>query len=304
MLKRCVPFVAILLAFAITASADAAQRQRRAKPEEPPPPPQFKVEVATRTIQMTQVKNSVPKGATVGKLLSGCTFRGAGGNSPIRSEDVFQDDRAEDYIREFANEASLAGYRLAGSQGGNLFDSADQRGAELLIGAVITSLKEESCWQEWTSPHMETEVTMGVEWQVFDPLEKKIVHRQSMDVSKTVKATEIAPVILALAARETFRAAAKNLVADPNFVAAVKDPKGGAPANSDSLFPEATSSAPAAAPTQIPRLALSGADFRAQVGTLRQQVVTILTPGAPVLAFTYRAIFCSPIITSSTATQT
>ncbi len=103
------------------------------------------------------------------------------------------------------------------------------------------------------------------------------------------------------APREAFKEAAKVLLSNPEFIEAVKDPRGGPPAASGDLFPEAKTpadplsapspNAPAAAPAapaqgaalpalfQIIPLRISTAPFREQVDTLRGQVVTVLNAG-------------------------
>jgi serine protease Do len=131
---------------------------------------------------------------------------------------------------------------------------------------------------------------MKVEWQLFDPLEKKLLFRGMsegiVDVSRIVARDEGITAhyvqMLPEAARNAFQQAAKAIVADPNFVAAARDPKGGAPAQSptNELFPEAQNAAPPAPPPlQIIRLPLSTKPFKDQVVQLRDQVVTVLTPG-------------------------
>lgn len=73
MLKRLVPFFAVLVSvLLIAATADAAQRQRRAKPEPPPPPPQFKVDVATRPMALTKLASTLANSASIGKFAGGC----------------------------------------------------------------------------------------------------------------------------------------------------------------------------------------------------------------------------------------
>ncbi|MBY0511727.1 MAG: serine protease, partial [Rhodospirillaceae bacterium] len=70
--------------------------------------------------------------------------------------------------------------------------------------------------------------------------------------------------------RAAFKDAAKTILADPNFVAAVTDRRGA---------PVASQVAPAAPTTvQVAHLPLSKVPFRQQVNDLRKQVITIVTP--------------------------
>ena len=281
MLKRLAPFIAILLAFSIAASADAAQRQRRAKPEPPPPPPQFKVDVTTRTMALTKLASGLPNSTSIGKFVGDCALLDAYNTIKpliLYPGDAFLGIRPEDYMAVFATEAAAAGYALATSQQGNLFAAQDATRPELEVGAGITALTADGCAGNvlgFTSNEVKTSIT--IDWQVFGPLEKQLLFRATGSGQAEVKNREYSNALVVEATRAAFREDARNILADTNFVSAVKDPKGGPPANSDSLFPEATSSAPAT-PTQIPQLALRTTDFRTQVNELRQQVVTILTP--------------------------
>lgn len=194
--------------------------------------------------------------------------------------------RAEDYTKGFTAEAMAAGYKPAAGQT-ELFASSESARSELMVGAAILALKELGCRRDQGGGSIEIDATIKVEWQVFDPLEKKILFRKTNEATAKLLrdgAYEALTATYALslpeAALKAFREAARGLVADPDFVAAVRDPKGGAPADPGALFPEAQNPAPAAAPpVQIVRLPLSTKPFKDQAVQLRDQVVTVLTPG-------------------------
>lgn len=269
---------AAMIALSLGVQADAAQRSR-AKPEEPPPPPpQFKVDVATRPIAIERLGNAVPVGSVIGQFSSSCiSFIGT--PNPIYADQAFRNVPSSDFFNQFIAEGTAAGYRFAAQQTGNLFASQDQK-PELIVGAGITSIKENGCETDTPfAPVWRLDVEITVDWQVFDPLEKKLVYRASTSGSVQVNRDRGADTIPIDGAREAFRDAAKKLFTDPKFLAAVKDPRGGPPSAGGALFPEASSATPTAAPaTQIARLPLSTTEFRANVTNIREQVVTILTP--------------------------
>lgn len=268
MSRRTSPFIALICAPSLTAVADAADRSR-AKNEQPPPPPQFKVDVATRPMAFQLLISAVPARTVVGQY--DFCFLCFGPRVDVYVENAFDGTNVNDYIGEFNREAAAAGYTTAGG-GSDLFGA--QTKPDLIVGGVITALQKGGCAKE-----KQMSATISVEWQVFDPLNKKVLFKATNQGTSSVSVNVNRRVYAIEAARAAFGAAAKLIVADPNFVAALKDPRGGAAPSGNSLFPEATG--PALTPTsttQIARVPISTADFRTKVADIRQQVVTILTP--------------------------
>lgn len=271
----------------LSAPAYAAQTRKKA-PEPPPPPPQFRVDVATRSMSLARLALGFAQTAEIGKAGYNALF--CGDSKPVHATDAFNGMPQSDYARAFATEAAAAGYKMAATQS-DLFASGDTAAPELQLGAAIVSLSEEACpITQIILFTLNVHAVMKVEWQLFDPLEKKLLFRGTTegmaDVSKNVARDErVTPYYIQMlpeAARNAFQQAAKAIVADPNFVAAARDPRGGAPAQPQAgeLFPEAQNAAPTTAPpVQIIRLPLSTKPFKDQVIQLRDQVVTVLTPG-------------------------
>lgn len=249
----------------LTAPACAAQARKKA-PEPPPPPPQFHVDVATRSISMQRAFSELRDGIVVGDFFDGLLCIGS--KIPIYAS-VALPGNAQDYFRTFDAEARAAGYRVPDGQGA-LFSDGSNR-SELVVGAVIKELKERGCGMAGT-----IDATITIDWQVFDPLDKKLLFRATNQASATATSKSAPlPNRPAEAGRMAFQEAAKAILADPNFVAAVRDPKGGALADPGALFPEAQNAAPAAAPVQIIRLSPNTKPFKDQVASLREQVVTV-----------------------------
>jgi len=238
------------------------------------------VDVATRRMSIERLGITVPVGSEIGTVNQLCGSGLIGNMGTVFSEHAFRNVPDRDFFNQFIAEASAAGYNLAAEQSGDLFSSGTGSKAELIVGAAIVAIKADVCNESMFGSNWRADAEMTVDWQVFDPLEKKIVFRVTNQGKVRTPGQQTNTTITIDGARAAFRAAAKNLVADPNFLAAVKDPRGGAPSSGNALFPEATSAAPTpTSATQIARLPLSTTDFRGQVAAIRDQVVTIRTPG-------------------------
>ena len=284
MTRSTSPLIAFLLLLAFAATpADAAQRTRK-KPEPPPPPPQFHVDVATRTVALTRVASGLPTGSIIGKFSTGCALIDAIGGPPtmLHPDDAFRGTQPQDFMNVFLGEANAAGYRLAEAEKGNLFEAQNVSKAELEVGAAVIGLTANGCFGQVLIVRMaEAEVAITIDWQVFEPLEKKVIFRANSTGNAKIELNQFSDTIVVEATRAAFKDAARIILSDPNFVAAVKDPRGG-PANSanGALFPEATTapSATSPTPTQITHLPLRTKIFREQAEELRRQVVTVRAP--------------------------
>jgi len=270
----------------IIAPAEAAQRSSK-KPEPPPPPPQFRVDVATRTMALARVASSLPMGVPIGIMKAGCSGLDANKFNPVtlRPENMFTPTSVQDAMGVFHFEANAAGYRLADAQKGSLFEAQNVSQPELQVGAAIIGLTATGCYGDMFSfQTTEFEATITVDWQVFEPIEKKIVFRTTNTGHIKVKLKGLSGTIAVEGTGAAFREAAKAILADPNFVMAVKDPNVGASnASSGALFPEATTATSGSTvsgqeKTRIAVLPLQTKAFREQVESIKQQVVTIRTP--------------------------
>ena len=277
----------MLAAFVLTAGpALAAQARKKAEPAPPPPPPpQFHVDVTTRSIVLQQMKRSVMAEAKIGELQLGMLGCFGGEKAPIYFKYAFPQESNIPLQQAFAKEATAAGYKVPESEG-NLFGGETK--AELWVGAVIEELSEKACQVGFamSSTTMSFDTTIKVDWQVYDPLEKKLLFRVTNEGTATLKepydnnSYRHLPNDAAVAA---FAASAKAVLADPAFVAAVRDPKGGAPADPGLLFPDAKggpsneASGGANVHHQIAQLPLSKTPFKKQIEHLQSQVVTLRT---------------------------
>jgi serine protease Do len=272
-MKRRLSFIAMAAVAAMLAtSADAASRRSREKVE-PPPPPQFRVDGPTRKMELARVASNLAAGADIGKFSRGCALLDAYGGAPIilHPEDAFRNARPQDFINIFNAEADAAGYALPQTAQGNLFEEQNTTRAEISVGAAVTGLQVNGCFGAVLVVKLaEVEATITIDWQVFDPLQKKLLYRTTNTGYAKLKPNEYNDTIVVEGTRAAFRNAAKNILADPSFVAALRDPRA-------TMAPPVASSGSAG--FQIARLPLSTNEFRQQISDLRQQVVTVITPG-------------------------
>lgn len=258
--------LAVALAFTVTA-ADAAQR--RAKREEAPPPaPQFKVDGPTRSMAMERIGITVPPSTVLGEFVVHpfCVAN----SYPIVMSDAVKDAVTSNFIDVFMQEAAAAGYQLPGqATSADLFTPGNQQKAELIVGGAIVDAKQKGCGQNiFGMINITMDSSITIDWQVFDPLEKKLVYRVTKEGTTKLKQQLAADTIPTQAALAAFRESAKALLSDEGFIAAVKLPSTGA----------APASSPQSAPAlELPRVTLRTAPFREQIPELRHQVVTIVT---------------------------
>lgn len=259
--------LAFTLVFVIT-SADAAQR--RAKREEPPPPPQFKVDGPTRPMAMERIALTVPSGTALGEIVIHpfCITN----SLPLTMADAFGGAKTDSFVDAFMQEAAAAGYALAGKQNSaDLFAPAEQQRPELVVGAAIVGAKQNGCGQNiFGIINITIDSSVSVDWQVFDPLEKKLVFRTTKEGVVKLKKQLAADTIPTEAALAAFRESAKAILSDADFVAAVRI-SGGAGTPPTSPQPQSGPSA------EIPRVPLRSVAFREQIPELRHQVVTVIT---------------------------
>ncbi|MGE4064466.1 MAG: S1C family serine protease [Rhodospirillaceae bacterium] len=264
------PALALALVFTITA-ADAAQR--RAKPEPPPPPPQFKVDGPTRPMAMERIALTVPSGTALGEIIIHpfCITN----SYPLTMNDAFGGAKTDSFIDAFMQEADAAGYALAGRQNSaDLFTPGGQQRPELIVGGAIVAAKQNGCGQNiFGMINITIDSSVTVDWQVFDPLEKKLLFRATKEGTTKLKKQLAADTIPTEAALAAFRESAKALLSDSGFVAALRLPASNGAGGSTTPAPQ-----PQSAPDLvIPRVPLRTLAFKDQIPELRHQVVTIFT---------------------------
>lgn len=271
-MRRGTAAILTFLLACVLAAASAEAAQSRSRREEPPPPaPQFKVDGPTRPLAMERIALTVPPSTVLGEFVIHpfCITNAY----PITLADAFNAASSSSFIDAFTQEAIAAGYTVAGQQSSaDLFTPGDRQRPELQVGAAIVGASQKGCGQNiFGMINITMDSSISVDWQVFDPLERKMVFRATNQGTTKLKKQLAADTIPTEAALAAFREAAKAILADANFVAALKLP--------DTAGAEAPAAQPQAAPAaqEIPRVPLRTIAFRDQIPDLRQQVVTVLT---------------------------
>lgn len=171
MTARSIVLTLIFLATAF--SAEAAQR--RNKPEEPPPAPVLTASENAPKLKFQTIALGVASGTVIGKRTYGLTC--------LREFDTIKttgtvavDKRA--FGTAFRAEFEAANYKVVGDDVA-LFNE-QQNEARYLVGAVVQNFKLEACYQFPTlNTNAKATADLAVEWQFYDPQERKVVFRAS-----------------------------------------------------------------------------------------------------------------------------
>jgi hypothetical protein len=179
-------------------------------------PPPFHVTAPTRPIALKEVMPTLAPDVTIGSYGRG-TF--CLGHEPITVERLFEKNPTKRYAAAFAAEAAVAGYAIAGH---SLFGPKGRVRPEIEIGAAITALSASGCFHDKNvrgkNSHMSASVTETVDWQVFDPGQKKLLFRLSVQGKGDGSGRDA----FGEAARVAFENAARAMLVDPGFLAAVR----------------------------------------------------------------------------------
>lgn len=171
MTARSIVLTLIFLATAF--SAEVAQR--RNKPEEPPPAPVLTASENAPKLKFQTIALGVASGTVIGKRTYGLTC--------LREFDTIKttgtvavDKRA--FGTAFRAEFEAANYKVVGDDVA-LFNE-QQNEARYLVGAVVQNFKLEACYQFPTlNTNAKATADLAVEWQFYDPQERKVVFRAS-----------------------------------------------------------------------------------------------------------------------------
>jgi serine protease Do len=158
------------LVFAACVSAQAAQKR---KAEPPPPTPVLIASENAPTIKFQTIATAVPAGTIIGKRRAGliCSLGPVMGDI-VTSKTVELDMRA--FGNSFRQEFQAANYKLVGDDVA-LFGQ-DKSDAKYFVGAVVRDVKLDSCYLS-AGYNPSAKASIAIEWQFFDPLERKVVYR-------------------------------------------------------------------------------------------------------------------------------
>ena len=140
-------------------------------PEPQPLPPN----VLARPLILDRVIFDIPRGTVIGETRKG---RLCISPQPLKWDYEIQVLREGEFHREFENIVSQYGYRLP-DKPKSLFDEIKPSGAELIIAAKITNLRENNCFA-LGGLNLDQNVYLGnvrlpVHWEVYSLSQKRVV---------------------------------------------------------------------------------------------------------------------------------
>lgn len=221
--------------------------------------------VARKQIALQRVVTRIPQGEPVGKIFS--TPLCLGQSYPI-TVNWSGDLPINDFQPLFARELAEAGYPTSGSgnSSDSLFDHVEDSQPNLFVAGAITSLNIRLCREPQLmvlSDQFTGTADIVVDWQVMDPLERKIVFRGTTQGHASIKENIKAATMVGM--RAAFTQAARTLLAIPEFQQVTT--------KIESATAEQVASAPP--PTSIPAVPLSTTPFTQNVKSIEARVATV-----------------------------
>ncbi|MBB6123469.1 S1-C subfamily serine protease [Sphingobium subterraneum] len=140
----------------------------------------------TRSIQLSRVVSDLRRGDPFGKLKMGLMCVGA---HSLKWNTRRGDVSVEDFDHVFRDELKSLGYDVV-SASRDLFDSGDEVQADFLVGGTIKSLVVDACWpHSGFGDRMSTKgsALMEVEWQIYDPIQRKVMDRFTTRTGSVVR---------------------------------------------------------------------------------------------------------------------
>lgn len=177
----------------------------------------------TRVVGLQRVQFDVPRGSEIGVIrkLPFTVCEGGNLGRIIHDEGRFL-SRSKEWQDIFHRIVTGHGYRAAGAPD-SLFSEQGRDDAEYLFGANIRSTRTEAVLVcDFIDAHIigiTGNSTISVEWQIFDPVNRRVVHKATVDGRYQTTATIPAdPVLLVQSA---FADSVNKLAADPAVRAVV-----------------------------------------------------------------------------------
>lgn len=169
----------------------------------------------TKPLKLGSVVVRVPRGSNVGSLAKGALC------IPFR-ENTWRGGRVKvdnsEFTQTFRDEMIAAGYNMVGDPD-NLFEDPEAAKARYQIGGLITELKANVCYPEytwWTMDESKGESSVTVKWQVYSVLDGKVV--AVIETTGTGKVESAEQLGGENAIFKAFAKAVRFLAADPKFI--------------------------------------------------------------------------------------
>lgn len=188
------------------------------QPAEIRPPIRIGIAEQTAPIRFSRLMLGVQRGSAIGTYVAG--FSCFGPYEPLvltRSRDAVNDP---EYIAVFEQEMSAAGYAVVSANRMFRDEEDDEARTRYHIGARITRLGVDLCRRRnifylLTDAGATGEASMTVEWEVFDPLSRRVVYAAASNGHAEIDEPSVAA--LDILTQQAFAAAVNNLAADRGF---------------------------------------------------------------------------------------
>ena len=177
----------------------------------------------------------------------------------------FDTGQEKGLVAAFREELAKANFPMVGDPSA-LFEDRSERKAEILVAALVTNMKMDICFPavDWGSMTSKGYATLTVEWQIYDPIERRVVHKV------TTKGTGVAERRIdngeAAVLNSAFAEATRGLLADQGFHALVSEKKSS---------PTIAAAAPAS--LQLRKLRLHSGPITGRIAQIQAGVVTVFT---------------------------
>jgi S1-C subfamily serine protease len=175
----------------------------------PPAPLAVAESVDTKIVRLSRLVVAVTRGDRIGVTRGNwaCTQQipmyWMGESAMLNTRDV---------AKTFVDELTKANYAVVGDPD-TLFGE-DQERPDLLVAARVTELKANHC-RPFSDDEVRGEASMAVEWQVYDPVSRRVLHRvKTQGSSELNDAVPLGDLILF---QNAFAVATRGLLADQSF---------------------------------------------------------------------------------------
>lgn len=226
----------------------------------------------SRVIDLARVQIDIPRGTEIGHVRKPVLFKCEGGNWGRATYDESRyGARSVEWKDNFHRIMTGHGYQLPGAPG-QLFAERGANEPDFLIGANITNLRVDAdlvC--DVMTPRvlgMKGAGTISVDWQVFDPVNRRVIHQSKVD--GRYEAPSTIPNDTALFMYMAFADAANKLALDPKLRDIVMQKR-------PSIMADHGLDANAKARLPLRRMPLSQQPIDTQIDRLRSATVLIET---------------------------
>jgi serine protease Do len=184
------------------------------KPVAPLQPLPVRESPGTRTVELKKLVIHIPASKSLGTLHSGWGCFASKALPPAAGRAFLTDEELGEVFRE---EFSSVGYTVAGDPGA-LFEEASETRPDYFVGGIVHDVKANLCSSGLGSgptDRAKGEASLAVDWQVYSLRTRKVELSMTSDGAARLESPRNGGAFEVF--RQAFRAAARNLLADPRL---------------------------------------------------------------------------------------